>query len=121
MFIENVDYGATKEELESLFCECGKIVRVTILRDKYTNTPRGLAYVEFADVESVDHAIVLTGAELRGRFIRVSPKRTNIKGMAKQKKKKYVANDNTSAFIQNLLGMMGKPGRFNGGPPKPKT
>ena len=82
MFIENVDYGATKEELESLFCEAGKIVRVTILRDKYTNTPRGLAYVEFADVESVDHAIVLTGAELRGRFIRVSPKRTNIKGMA---------------------------------------
>lgn len=40
-----MDYGATKEELESIFKDCGKIVRVTILRDKYTNSPRGLAYV----------------------------------------------------------------------------
>lgn len=45
VFVENVDYGATKEDLENIFCDCGKIVRVTILRDKFTNSPRGLAYV----------------------------------------------------------------------------
>ncbi len=93
---------------------------MTILRDKFTNNPRGLAYVEFAEVESVEHAIVLTGAELRGRFIRVSPKRTNIKGLAKQKKKKFTPGDNANAFIQGLLGMMNKPGRFGSGASKPK-
>jgi RNA recognition motif-containing protein len=91
-------------------------VRVTILRDKFTNNPRGLAYVEFADVESVEHAIVLTGAELRNRFIRVSPKRTNIKGMAKPKKKTFGPADNANALIQGLLGMIKPGGRF-----KPKA
>ena len=41
------------------------------------------AYVEFADSESAEHAIYLSGVKLRNRAIKVQPKRTNIKGMSK--------------------------------------
>ena len=41
MYIKNVDYMTTKEELMEHFKECGTIVRVTILCDKYTGNPKG--------------------------------------------------------------------------------
>lgn len=105
VFVENVDYKATKEEIENVFCDCGKVLRVTILRDKFSNTPRGLAYVQFDTTDAVQHAIYLTGAQIRGRMIRVSPKRTNIKGLAKPKKKNPM--DNPGNLLQGLLGMFG--------------
>ena len=52
VFLENVHYETTAEELADIFEDCGKIVRVTILKDKMTNKPRGLAYIEFEDIES---------------------------------------------------------------------
>lgn len=52
VFLENVHYETTAEELADIFGDCGKIVRVTILKDKMTNKPRGLAYIEFEDIES---------------------------------------------------------------------
>ncbi|CAB1341166.1 unnamed protein product [Coregonus sp. 'balchen'] len=48
-----VDYGATAEELEAHFHGCGSVNRVTILCDKFTGHPKGFAYIEFSDKESV--------------------------------------------------------------------
>ena len=41
VFVQNVDYQTTKEELEIIFEDCGQIERITILKDKFTNTPKG--------------------------------------------------------------------------------
>ena len=41
VYIGNVDYGATAEELEQYFHGCGAINRVTIITDKYTGNPKG--------------------------------------------------------------------------------
>jgi polyadenylate-binding protein 2 len=49
VYIGNVDYGATAEELEQHFHGCGSINRVTILCNKFDGTPKGFAYIEFAD------------------------------------------------------------------------
>merc|ERR1712045_942677 len=49
VYVGNVDYGATAEELEQHFHGCGSINRVTILCNKYDGNPKGFAYVEFAD------------------------------------------------------------------------
>jgi len=39
-----VDYGSTAEELEAHFHGCGAVSRVTILCDKFTGHPKGLAF-----------------------------------------------------------------------------
>ncbi|KAH3765382.1 Polyadenylate-binding protein [Pelomyxa schiedti] len=78
VFVNNVDFSATQQELMDHFKSCGNINRVTILSDKYSGHPKGMAYIEFADKESVATAIALTDSELKGRQIKVVQKRTNI-------------------------------------------
>jgi polyadenylate-binding protein 2 len=41
IFVGNVDYSATPEEIQAHFQPCGSINRVTILLDKFTGQPRG--------------------------------------------------------------------------------
>merc|ERR1712038_1841919 len=82
VYVGNVDYAATAEELEQHFHGCGSINRVTILCNKYDGTPKGFAYVEFADKDSVDTAMALDDSLFRGRQIKVMPKRTNKPGIS---------------------------------------
>lgn len=101
VFVGNVDYGASPEEIQAHFGSCGPINRVTILLDKFTGHPKGYAYVEFQEPSLVANAIVLNESVFRGRnlkvshalfeilfvrfadFVQVVPKRTNLPGMAR--------------------------------------
>mmetsp|Transcript_2101 Transcript_2101/g.6262 ORF Transcript_2101/g.6262 Transcript_2101/m.6262 type:complete len:212 (-) Transcript_2101:234-869(-) len=80
IYVGNVDYGCTPEELQLHFQQCGTVNRVTILTDKLGNA-KGFAYVEFLEADAVTSAALLDGTELRGREIKVSPKRTNVPGL----------------------------------------
>ncbi|KAJ1524145.1 hypothetical protein ONE63_010674 [Megalurothrips usitatus] len=82
IYVGNVDYGATAEELESHFHGCGSINRVTILCNKLDGHPKGFAYIEFAEKESVQTAMAMDESLFRGRQIKVNPKRTNRPGMS---------------------------------------
>ncbi|CAH2294452.1 polyadenylate-binding 2 [Pelobates cultripes] len=82
IYVGNVDYGATAEELEAHFHGCGSVNRVTILCDKYTGHPKGFAYIEFSDKESVRTSMALDESLFRGRQIKVVPKRTNRPGIS---------------------------------------
>ncbi|KAF8639954.1 hypothetical protein AX17_001204 [Amanita inopinata Kibby_2008] len=80
VYVGNVDYGATPEEIQGHFQACGTINRVTILCDKFTGHPKGYAYVEFAEPEHIDTALTMDNSLFRGRLIKVTAKRTNIPG-----------------------------------------
>ncbi|KAF8763196.1 polyadenylate-binding protein 2-like isoform X1 [Argiope bruennichi] len=82
IYVGNVDYGATAEELEQHFHGCGSINRVTIQCDKYSGHPKGFAYIEFADKDSVSTSTALDESLFRGRQIKVLPKRTNRPGIS---------------------------------------
>lgn len=41
IFVGNVDYGASPEEVQAHFQSCGSINRVTILLDKFSGQPKG--------------------------------------------------------------------------------
>jgi polyadenylate-binding protein 2 len=43
VFVGNVDYAATPEEIQKHFSSCGAINRVTILLDKFSGSPKGYA------------------------------------------------------------------------------
>ena len=74
IYVGNVDYGAAAEELEQHFHGCGSVNRVTILCNKYDGSPKGFAYIEFADKDSVQTAMALDESLFRGRQIKVSAK-----------------------------------------------
>jgi polyadenylate-binding protein 2 len=54
-----VDYDATPDELQAHFASCGTINRVTIQCDKRTGKGKGFAYLEFADKDAVENALLL--------------------------------------------------------------
>lgn len=81
IYVGNVDYAATPEELQTHFADCGTINRVTIMCNKATGTPKGFAYIEFMDEDAVKNAVILNESPFRGRLLKVTPKRTNIPGM----------------------------------------
>ena len=80
IYIGNVDYGTTPEELHAHFQSCGTINRITILCDKFTGHPKGFAYIEFAEESSVKNAEALNESLFRNRLLKVTPKRTNLPG-----------------------------------------
>eukprot|EP00262_Sarcandra_glabra_P011651 TRINITY_DN2840_c0_g1_i1.p1 TRINITY_DN2840_c0_g1~~TRINITY_DN2840_c0_g1_i1.p1 ORF type:complete len:220 (+),score=47.81 TRINITY_DN2840_c0_g1_i1:57-716(+) len=80
IYVGNVDYACTPEEVQQHFQSCGTVNRVTILTDKF-GQPKGFAYVEFVEVDAVQNALLLNESELHGRQLKVSAKRTNVPGM----------------------------------------
>jgi len=82
VYVGNVDYSTTPEELQEFFSSCGIVNRITILCDKFTGHPKGYAYVEFKDADAIANAMLLNDSEFKGRPLKVMQKRTNLPGMA---------------------------------------
>lgn len=80
IYVGNVDYACTPEEVQQHFQSCGTVNRVTILTDKF-GQPKGFAYVEFVEIDAVQNALLLNESELHGRQLKVAAKRTNVPGL----------------------------------------
>jgi cold-inducible RNA-binding protein len=73
VFVGNLEFSTTKEQLETLFQEAGSILDVFLPSDRATGKPRGFAFVEFATEEEAAKAISrFDGYELGGRGLRVN-------------------------------------------------
>jgi RNA recognition motif-containing protein len=73
VFVGNLEFSTTKEQLETLFSEAGSILDVFLPNDRATGKPRGFAFVEFATAEEAAAAITkFDGYELGGRGLRVN-------------------------------------------------
>lgn len=71
VFVGNLPFNATEEDLKSLFAECGDIEGARIATDRETGRARGFGYVDFAEEDAVEKAMKMTGSDLNGRQIRV--------------------------------------------------
>lgn len=73
VFVGNLDFKSTKDQVESLFAEAGDVQDVFIPVDRESGRPRGFAFVEFDSEESAQKAIkMFDGHELGGRELRVN-------------------------------------------------
>lgn len=72
LFIGNLAFSTTKEDLENAFSVYGSIVEVKIPTDRYTGRVRGFAFVTFENNQDAEKALALDGKELNGRPIRVN-------------------------------------------------
>lgn len=77
VYVGQVEYSATPEELLAHFEPCGAVERVTICCDKFTGQPKGFAYLEFQTDEAVGNALKLDGSTFKGRALKVTKKRVN--------------------------------------------
>ncbi len=76
IFVGNLSYQTTQEDLQAAFEAYGAVDRVSIVTDRATGQPRGFAFVEMADPQAAQTAISqLNGAELRGRAMNVNEAR----------------------------------------------
>lgn len=72
LFIGNLAFSTTKEDLESAFSVYGNITEVKIPTDRYTGRVRGFAFVTFESAQDAEKALALDGKDLNGRPIRVN-------------------------------------------------
>jgi cold-inducible RNA-binding protein len=76
LYVGNLAYGVTEEDLKKSFGEVGECVAANIVRDKYSGNSRGFGFVEMATEEEAQEAIrKLNGGELSGRKIIVQEAR----------------------------------------------
>ncbi|CAG5083304.1 Oidioi.mRNA.OKI2018_I69.PAR.g10341.t1.cds [Oikopleura dioica] len=74
IFVSGLDVATTEPELKEHFQVCGTILRVTILRDRFTRVSKGCAYIQFASVEQRKTADVFDMTEIHGKTIKVTQK-----------------------------------------------
>src|SRR5256885_2437035 len=73
VFVRNLDFNTTKDEVQSLFSQVGEIRDVFLPTDRESGRPRGFAFVEFTSDEDAAKAIEkFNGYELSGRALRVN-------------------------------------------------
>lgn len=73
VYVGNLSWQATEEDIEASFAVCGTVTEVKVIRDRDTNKSRGFAFVTFADDSTAQKAITdLDGTEMGGRTVKVS-------------------------------------------------
>lgn len=76
IFVGNLSYQTTQDELQQAFAAYGTVERVNIITDRDTGQPRGFAFVEMSDQREAETAISqLNGAQLNGRAMNVNEAR----------------------------------------------
>ena len=73
LFVGNLPYSATEDEMKEAFAQSGNVVSVKIITDRATGRSKGFGFVEMASDEEAQAAITrLNGADYAGRAITVS-------------------------------------------------
>jgi RNA recognition motif-containing protein len=87
IYIGNLAYQATEDDLKAVFEEYGSIKRVVLPIDRETGRMRGFAFVEMAEEVHEDKAISeLDGAEWMGRQLRENKAKPREGGSRDQRK-----------------------------------
>lgn len=73
IYVGNLSYKVTQEDVIAVFSEYGTVKRVQIPTDRETGRPRGFCFVEMETSAQEDAAIdALDGAEWMGRTLKVN-------------------------------------------------
>jgi len=73
IFISNLNFNVSDEELKGLFEAFGEVTSSKVITDKITGRSRGFGFVEMSDEEEGKQAIdKLNGSEFNGRELNVS-------------------------------------------------
>jgi RNA recognition motif-containing protein len=78
IYVGNLSYNASEEELQDVFQEFGQVSSVKIIRDRDTGRAKGFAFITMDNDQEGQNAIEnLNQAEVFGRSIKVSEAKEN--------------------------------------------
>ena len=70
IFVANLDFGITSEDLKATFSQFGSVSYAHVVYDKMTKKSKGYGYVEMDTIELAIAAIeALNGVEVEGRAL----------------------------------------------------
>ena len=73
IYVANLPYSATEQDLSELFSAFGPVKRTTIVKDRETGRSKGFGFVALADESQVQPAIeAINGSEMQGRVIKAN-------------------------------------------------
>ena len=76
LYIGNLSFNTTENELQELFSQAGTVQEVTLMQDKFTGKSRGFAFVTMGSEEDAQNAISkFNGQTIEGRPLTVNEAR----------------------------------------------
>jgi cold-inducible RNA-binding protein len=79
IFVGNLDFNTSEDELRQLFQTYGQVDRVSIMTDRDTGRSRGFGFVEMTSPEEGEKAIAaLNGSQVGGRTLNVNEARPKV-------------------------------------------
>jgi RNA recognition motif-containing protein len=72
LYVGNLPWSATEEEVRSLFATHGNVSSVKLISDRETGRARGFGFVEMDDADAVSAVEALDGTSFGGRTLRVN-------------------------------------------------
>ena len=81
IYVANIPWKASEEELKTLFAEYGEVTSAKIVIDKFTQRSRGFGFIEMKDDTAGRNAInELNGADFMGKNLVVNEARPRTEG-----------------------------------------
>lgn len=103
IYVGNLPYSLTNNDLHKVFEQYGKVVKVTIVRDKVTHESKGVAFVLFLERDSAHQAITaINKKQMFGRTIKCSIANDNGRATEFIRKKQYP--DKTQCYECGEIG-----------------
>lgn len=76
IFVGNISFSSTEDDLRNLFSEHGNVASVKIIKDMETGRSRGFAFVSMPDESEANRAIdALNNQDFQGRTLKVNQSR----------------------------------------------
>jgi len=75
LYVGNLPFSATEDEVRSLFEQHGKVESVKIINDRDTGRPRGFCFVDMPGADAENAIQNMNGVEMNGRQLRVNEAR----------------------------------------------
>ncbi|NMB40421.1 MAG: RNA-binding protein [Firmicutes bacterium] len=72
LYVGNISWGTTEEELRDAFAEHGEVLGCRIITERATGRSRGYGFVEVADEDAEKIMEIMNGTELDGRTLVVN-------------------------------------------------
>ena len=113
IYVGNLSYDVTDEELREEFKAFGDVSSVNIIKDKYSGQSKGFAFVEMPNLSEGQAAITgLNGKKLKERTISVSGARSRDSGGGRSYgNKSYGGRRGGGGFDRGRGGSGGRGGR----------
>ena len=89
IYVGNLPFSASEDEIRNLFATHGNVVSVTLITDRETGRPRGFGFVEMDDSAAQAAIDAINGTDFNGRTLNVNEARERKGGGGRPPRRDY--------------------------------